>query len=237
MNAENIAAHVETQGYAFVPAQEMRLLMPSAVLSGWNGFAKSWNDLAQDGYMADGGRYRSRRHAAFALSDDIKRLPPQPHYQSLAHNSLNGGIKRWFEPVSKEIAEGAINTALLNLCRTVFNMASRNGRTSSYKVEMHQFRIEPGAGGAGKPTPEGIHRDGVDWACVLLVDRQNVDQGITGIYTPDKVGLAEFTLASPMDCMFLDDRRVLHGVTPVNLADSSRKGRRDALVLTFTAMP
>ncbi|MFP5433366.1 MAG: hypothetical protein ACLGIM_09650, partial [Alphaproteobacteria bacterium] len=29
----------------------------------WHAFAASWNDLGPDLYMADGGRYRRRRHA------------------------------------------------------------------------------------------------------------------------------------------------------------------------------
>ena len=32
----------------------------------WDAFAASWDDLGLDTYMADGGRYRQRRHAAFA---------------------------------------------------------------------------------------------------------------------------------------------------------------------------
>jgi hypothetical protein len=230
-----IAQAVETQGFAFVPADEMRGLLPRAADSGWGGFAQSWNDLAEDGYMADGGRYRRRRHAAFTVSEQVERQPHSPHYQSLTHNTLNGGVQRWFEPVADTIGSGDTNLALLNLCRTVFNKAGRTA--ADYHVEMHQFRIEPQTGGEGKPTPEGIHRDGVDFACVLLVDRVNVNQGITGIFSPEKASLGEFTLATPMDCVFLDDHRVLHGVTPINLIDPARKGFRDVLVLTFTAKP
>ena len=54
-----------------------------------------------DLYMADGGRYRRRRFAAFdAVSGTVTRKPHQPHYQSRDYNPLNGDIERWFEPVS-----------------------------------------------------------------------------------------------------------------------------------------
>jgi hypothetical protein len=49
-------------------------------------------------------------------------------------------------------------------------------------VELHQFRIEAGDGEAGLPTPEGAHRDGVDWVIVMLVDRHNVASGVTDIF-------------------------------------------------------
>ena len=58
--------------------------------------------------MADGGRYRKRRHAAFGAraGEPIHRKPHQPHYQSRDYNPLNGGIARWFDPVLPEIAAG-----------------------------------------------------------------------------------------------------------------------------------
>lgn len=40
---------------------------------GWGGFADSWNRLELDGHMADGGRYRRRRHATFSIV-----APPTP---------------------------------------------------------------------------------------------------------------------------------------------------------------
>jgi hypothetical protein len=52
-------------------------------------------------------------------------------------------------------------------------------------VELHQFRIEAGDGEAGLPTPEGAHRDGVDWVIVMLIDRVNVASGVTDIFAND----------------------------------------------------
>jgi hypothetical protein len=77
-------------------------------------------------------------------------------------------------------------------------------------VEIHQFRIEADSGQPGLPTPEGAHRDGVDWVCVLLVNRCNVSSGITQIFDPEGRSLGEFALTNPLDAVFLDDRRVLH---------------------------
>jgi hypothetical protein len=232
IDIQNIAKAIETQGYAFVPASDMRALLSDAAQAGWQGFSESWHDLARDTYMADGGRYRRRRHAVFHLDEnDLTRKPHQPHYQSRDHNNLNGGLQRWFEPVAGDVAEAETNRAVLELCQSVF------GAAPTYEVEMHQFRIEPSADGAGKPTPEGVHRDGVDWVCVMLMNRENVSEGVTGIYTPDENSLGNFTLTEPMDCVFLNDHRVLHGVTPINLIDPHKKGFRDVAVWTFKAAP
>src|SRR5439155_559202 len=84
----------------YVHAPEMRAVLQKAALRDWDGFARSWGDLGVDTYMADGGRYRRRRFAAFrAAGSEIVRKPHQPHYQSRDYNPLNGGLERWSEPL------------------------------------------------------------------------------------------------------------------------------------------
>src|SRR5436305_1335174 len=100
---------VAGQGFAFIPADETRALLARAgPLADWTAFAQSWDRLAVDTYMADGGRYRRRRHAVYAATADgaIVRQSHQPHYQSLDYNPLNGGVARWFEPVEPAVADG-----------------------------------------------------------------------------------------------------------------------------------
>jgi hypothetical protein len=71
--------------------------------------------------MADGGRYRRRRYAAFQVSDErIGRLPNQPHFQTLTHNPLNGGVARWFEPIEPRIAQHPAFVSILQTCNDIF---------------------------------------------------------------------------------------------------------------------
>jgi hypothetical protein len=100
-------------------------------------------------------------------------------------------------------------------------------------VELHQFRIEAGDGAAGLPTPEGAHRDGVDWVIVMLVDRRNVASGVTDIFANDGVRLGAFTLERPRDAVVLDDHRVMHGVTAIHPLQPGAPALRDVLVATF----
>ena len=66
-NATGIRNGMARAGYAFVEASGMRnALGRFGALADWAAFAASWNDLELDTYMADGGRYRRRRHAVFA---------------------------------------------------------------------------------------------------------------------------------------------------------------------------
>ncbi len=97
-----IADLIGRDGFAFVHAAEMRGVLEDNGMTGWDAFAASWDDLGVDTYMADGGRYRRRRHAVFAAgADGIARLEHRPHYQSRDYNALNGGIARWFDPVTE----------------------------------------------------------------------------------------------------------------------------------------
>ena len=82
-------------------------------------------------------------------------------------------------------------------------------------------------------TPEGMHRDGVDYVLVLLVGRRNIQSGVTSIQGTDGRNLGSFTLAEACDAAWVDDHRVMHGVTPVEPIDPAQPGFRDVLVVTF----
>ena len=222
-------------GYAFVTAEVMRGLLDAATLADWPTFAASWKALGDDSYLAARGRHRRRRHAVFTAGADgaIRREPHQPHYQSVTYNALQGGIERWFEPVEAGIADGASLRRVLAFCRDGFGALAPEVR--QWRIEVHQFRIEARADEAGEPTPEGVHRDGVDYVLVLLIDRENIERGITTIHAPDGHELGQFTLAHAFDAALVDDHRVFHGVTPVVPKDPALPAHRDVLVVTFKA--
>ena len=221
-------------GFVFVRADAMRhALEPFGSLDDWQTFAASWDTLEIDEHMADGGRYRRRRHGVFAAGAEgaVERQPHQPHYQGLDYNPLNGGIARWFSPIAPEIGEGHSLATILEFCRTLFSRLVP--QVAAWKIEVHQFRIEALPGGEGLPTPEGMHRDGVDFVLVLLVNRANIASGTTSIHAPDGRELGRFTLTHALDAALVDDSRVAHGVTPVKPIDPALPAYRDVLVVTF----
>ena len=230
-----IADTIGHGGFAFVRAPEMKQILDEAGLRDWESFAASWDDLGMDTYMADGGRYRRRRFGVFrAAPGGIVRKARQPHYQSRDYNTLNGGIERWFEPVTDAIARHPALTAILRTSHALFDrMTPAELRPEAWHVEIHQFRIEAREGEEGCPTPEGMHRDGVDWVLVLMVRRENVASGETTIYDLVKRPLGSFTLTAPLDSALVDDSRVYHGVTSVVPLEPQHPAYRDVLVVTF----
>lgn len=230
-----VREHIRVNGFAWTPAPDLRAMLAPVALAHWDGFADSWNDLGMDAYMADAGRYRRRRFGAFAVSAArVVHKPHQPHYQSRDYNPLNGGIERWFLPLTQPVAAHEALQAILRLCHVIFDALTPPAlRPQSWHVECHQFRIEARPEEPGQPTPEGLHRDGVDWVLVLLVARVNVAEGVTSIHDPQRRLLGSFTLEQPLDAAFVDDARVYHGVTAVTPLDSAQPAWRDVLVVTF----
>lgn len=230
-----LQTQLQRDGFAFLTADHMRDLLQAQALSDWAAFAASWNELAPDTYLAARGRHRRRRHAVFSAdtTGEIRRQPHQPHYQSLSYNTLQGDIQRWFEPVQPAIVEGASLHRILTFSRELFGALAPD--TRHWHVEVHQFRIEARADEAGEPTPEGVHRDGVDYVLVLLIDRENIESGTTTIHGHDGNLLGSFTLTHALDAALVDDARVFHGVTAVTPLDPQKPAHRDVLVVTFKA--
>lgn len=232
---EDIDQALTNSGYIHLAAPALQQIV------GWTGeqwqtFAASWERLGEDRYMADGGRYRRRRHAAFEVrGGDLVRKPDQPHFQSRDYNPLNGDVQRWFDAVETDIAQSAIVASIFRSLTPLFATLDRRAPTAPWHSEMHQFRIETSPEELGRPTPEGLHRDGVDWVLVLLVARQNVEEGVTEIGGADGRRLGRFTLLDPGDAVLLDDRRIRHGVTPIRVTANAAAAYRDALVVTWKA--
>jgi hypothetical protein len=230
--------NIARAGFSFVAGEAMQawlLAQGEDALSDWPAFAASWEAMPLDQYMADGGRYRRRRYATLSASaqdGDIVLEPHQPHYQSLDYNPLNGGVAREFEPIPAHIMQGNSMRNILRFCRKMF---SRMLPDKTWHIECHQFRIEASADLHGKPTPEGIHRDGVDFVLVMMVKRVNISSGTTTMHDLEHKTLDSFTLTKPLDSAIVNDRRCMHGVTPVEQIDPAIPAYRDVLVVTFRA--
>jgi hypothetical protein len=231
---QSLEASLSKDGFVLVHADRMRRTLERfGSLDGWGRFAQSWNGLELDTYMADGGRYRRRRHAVYGADADgaIVREPHQPHFQAVDYNPLNGGVARWFTPIAVEVGASPAMSTILAFTQSLFGRLAPD--VASWKIEVHQFRIEARAGVDGRPTPEGLHRDGVDYVLVLLVNRRNIASGTTSIHGTDGRELGRFTLTQPFDAALVDDARVSHGVTPVEAIDPEAPAYRDVLVVTF----
>jgi hypothetical protein len=193
----------------------------------------SWDRLPPDAHLRDGGRYRRRRHSCFVVEgSDVRQVPHRAHWQPVAYNALHGGLERWFEPMEPAVVATPVWSRML---ATLAALGSALGGAQPWFVEAHQFRIDT-TDGIGRPTPEGAHRDGVDFVAVSLVAREGVKGGETRVFEANGRRGERFTLTEPWTTLLLDDRRVVHESTPIQPTRTmGGAGHRDTLVLTFRA--
>jgi hypothetical protein len=220
---------LRTAGYAILSPNDVAALAGCSVAD-LDALAPSWDHLALDNYLKDGGRYRRRRHSCFI--DDgatLTQTPHRAHWQPIEYNALHGGMHRLFEPIEPgTIAQPAWNALL----RALGQVCSAVKGAQRWCVEAHQFRIDT-LEGIGRPTPEGAHRDGVDFVAVLLVGRSNIKGGETRIFEAAGTGGKRFTMLEPWSLLLLDDAAVIHESTPIQ--PTGANGHRDTLVLTWRA--
>ncbi len=226
---QRLSDALREQGYGVLTPDALTSLIDTP-LSSLAALRADWNELPPDTFLKDGGRYRRRRHSCFVVEPpQVRQVPHRAHYQPLEYNALHGGMLRMFEPVSPHtVAMPVWSKLLLALARVC---SSVKGEQPWY-VEAHQFRIDT-RDGIGRPTPEGAHRDGVDFVAILLVDRVDVRGGESRIFEAEGRLGQRFTLSEPWTLVLLDDQRVIHESTPIQPA--AEGGHRDTLVLTFRA--
>jgi hypothetical protein len=220
---------LRSQGYALLRPTDVAALA-GASLDELGALAPSWDRLELDNYLKDGGRYRRRRHACFVDSGEaLAQTAHRAHWQPVEYNALHGGMHRLFEPIEPgTIAQPAFDRLLRRLGEVFSNLRGKQ----PWNVEAHQFRIDT-ADGIGRPTPEGAHRDGVDFVAVILIGRVDIKGGETRVFEANGPEGKRFTMLEPWTMLLLDDAAMIHESTPI--LPTGEHGHRDTLVLTWRA--
>lgn len=231
----SVPTAIQDNGYV-VLSPEQFFELSQHHLTEWQDLSATWKNLPADAYLKDGGRYRQRRHASFVIKNNSVTLAPhRAHWQPVSYNALHGGIDRWFEPCEELFANSvALKDFLLNLAAQ-FDQTQKNlDESKPWFVEVHQFRIDT-TDGIGRPTPEGAHRDGVEYVAVLMLERHGIKGGETRVFESNGPQGQRFTLQKPFSLLLLDDARVVHETTPIQPVDpkASVQGWRDTLVVTY----
>ncbi len=224
---KDVSDSLRGDGFAIISAEDVAQIA-QVPLDSLLELARFWDDLPRDPYLKDGGRYRFRRHASYEIKgESLVMVPHRAHWQSVDYNALHGGIERWFEPSQAQLTSNPAWQSLLLGLAHVLNSVKL---VSAWFVEAHQFRIDT-TDGIGRPTPEGAHRDGVDFVAVFLLNRVGIKGGETRIFEAGGSAGLRFTLTQPWSLLLMNDERMIHESTPIQ--PLGPHGYRDTLVLTF----
>jgi hypothetical protein len=227
----DLAAALSRSGYALLSGASSAELT-GLDEAGWQELRQYWNSLPRDAYLKDAGRYRARRHASLVhdiATGGLQAVPHRAHWQPVQYNALHGGMSRRFEPLEEAfLAHPGVQRCITAIGEAAAGIAG----VKRWFVEVHQVRIDT-ADGIGRPTPEGAHRDGVDFVAVWLAGRDDLRGGETRVFDADGPTGVRFTMRTPGTVMVLDDHRVIHETTPIQ--PGAAAGVRDTLIVTYRA--
>lgn len=234
---QEVAEGLRTKGYALVSAD--RLDIDPELRRYEYDLAQEWERLETDRYLKGGARFRERRYDRFAFrpgTGESRLRGHVPYYQSGDANAYAGGIQRDVAPLAESTLENPLLRALIPFNFAQFPVASEL-LADTWDVQCHQFRIIGFPGELGDPTPEGPHRDEVDFGAIHLMHRRNAQGGESQVYSSEKELVAEFCLTDRMDTMYWADQKILHAVRPITAIDQGQAAIRDVLILGYRHAP
>jgi hypothetical protein len=199
----------------------------------WKRFSTHWDELAPDVYAGTLGTERARRYGHFAYrptDGDARLMPHLEFVQPHDSNPLYVKQDRNFEPLTDRFVADPLLQAILKLLGQV---AMALDDAPDWSAKVHPFRVMASDQSQGEPTPEGLHRDGVTLVTSLLIRRRNATGGETTVVDSTGQPVVTTTLAEPGELLLGDDRRSLHGVSPIRPVDPAEPALRDVLVITF----
>lgn len=182
--------------------------------------------------------YKEKRNRAYSLlniedTDNIKIIGDIDFYQSSAYNNYNGDIVRDYKNIDSHILQDNIFKFFIKSFKEQVEDATRGlsqGYNSDY-IFVHQIRVYASGDTSVNPVPEGIHRDGYNIVGLCVVNRENIQGGISNVYDSDKNIVLTKQLQKG-EMLIINDAKMYHDVSPIKLDKIDREGYRDIFVFT-----
>lgn len=192
----------------------------------------SFDNLESDPY------YKEKRGRAYSLldikdTDNINIVGDIDFYQSSSYNNYNGDIVRNYKNIDKSLLNDKIFRFFVKTFKEQVQEATRtltDGYNSDY-IFVHQIRVYASEDSSINPVPEGIHKDGYNIVGLSVVDRVNIQGGISNVYDSNK-NIALTKQLQRGEMLMINDAKMYHDVTPIKLDKMDREGYRDIFVFT-----
>lgn len=136
-------------------------------------------------------------------------------------------IERVYPRLPEEFFGGAQTQELISRIATIVRSINPSVTKLALNVWLSSTVATLTSGGTAKNTPEGVHQDGADYiVSAIVVDRRNVEGGVSNIYGPDKkTKLFSHTL-QPGEGIFQADQHspLWHDASPIQVQSSLANG-------------
>jgi hypothetical protein len=200
----------------------------SLELHSWKSF---FGALPKDPYVPQGFRYKAIAWLQFdANYTTFKSLGKRPLQQSADYNPVHGGLVRHYPIVDDELLA---RQDTKNLVLT----AAKEWNLNPTDVMLFQLqRVDCLPNRQGVPAVEGFHQDGNDFAGLLCISRENLNErsGETTLSEDAEGKNAVFKgILQPGDLVLFSDRHLWHYTDPIELSKTEEKfGFRDVVLLS-----
>ena len=189
--------------------------------------SKSFDNLSIDKY------YNIKRGRGFSLVkvDDLNKLEivgDLNFYQSESYNNYNGNVLRKYSNLSEYILDDELFKYLV---QTFKEQVDKVSPVVTRYIQVHQIRVYANNLSTNL-VPEGINQDGFNFIAISCINRKNIRGGLNNVYDSDKTIKCYSTSLNEGEILILNDRKMFHDVTNIELNNLNEVGYRDIFVFT-----
>ncbi len=187
------------------------------------GLDAGFGNLPVDPYTD--GNFRFRRFSTFDYRNNaVSLLAPETFMQSSDLNAFLGDVERTYEAIEEITYSNPLFTEMFRLFdeHTTIRIASHVG--------VHQIRIFKV--GDHQMAPEGRHQDGFDRIAIYMINSVNISGGHLRLSLNQHDDAFLDKELAPGDYAILNDRKLFHNASPIELIDETLAGYVDVFVLT-----
>jgi hypothetical protein len=189
--------------------------------------SKSFDNLSIDKY------YNIKRGRGFSLVkvdnlDKLEIIGDLNFYQSESYNNYNGNVLRKYSNLSEDILDDELFKYLV---QTFKEQVDKVSPVITRYIQVHQIRVYANNLSTNL-VPEGIHQDGFNFIAISCINRKNIRGGLNNVYDSDKTIKCYSTSLNEGEILILNDRKMFHDVTNIELNNLNEVGYRDIFVFT-----
>ncbi len=181
-----------------------------------------FHNIPKDPYIQEGYRYKSLARCR-VKGNSIEKQPHTPLFQNKNINPVNGGLVRVYPEINNL---NATQEALL-LFTNAFKI------DYSYEILVQAQRTKCTNKKKGITTPEGFHRDDIDFLAIVCVNQYNISGSETQL--KDNQGKIVFKkVLNPGEILLIDDSKLLHYTSNITVRNPNLNhfGFRDVLIIS-----